>query len=375
MPRPATENSSVPGMGSTRRATLRSISRSNRSRRWRLVTKRPSWPASGEVFTPKVIFSVGSSTTTRGSARGKSGSLTVSPISTFSSPTRATMSPASPSWHLDAPQVLEDVDGNDPRGGDAVLALHQDDVLARLDGAGVDAAHGDPPHVIGPVQGGHEHLQGGLGVDLGAGNLLEDQVHQRRHRAVVLGQVVGGITQLGAGEDVGEIRQVVLGPQLHEQIENLVDHFMGAGVGAIDLVDHDHRPQPALQGLGEHEAGLRHGAFGRIDQHQRPVGHPQHALDLAAEIGVAGGVDDVDLHAPVGNGDVLGQDGDAPLPLQVVGVEDLLPHQLRLAVAAALAQHAIDQRRLAVVDVGDDGHVANILAAYRHGGWRRGKTY
>ena len=31
---------------------------------------RPSCPASGEVLTPKVIFSVGSSTTTRGSARG-----------------------------------------------------------------------------------------------------------------------------------------------------------------------------------------------------------------------------------------------------------------------------------------------------------------
>ena len=55
--------------------------------------------------------------------------------------------------------------------------------------------------------------------------------------------------------------------------------------------------------------------------------------------------------------------------LQVVGVEDLLAHQLRLAEAAALAQHAIDQRRLAVVDVGDDGDVANVLAAYGHVGW------
>ena len=127
-----------------------------------------------------------------------------------------------------------------------------------------------------------------------------------------------GVASLGAGEDVGEVGQRVVGPQLQEQIEHLVEHLVRPGVGAIDLVDHHDRPQPALQGLGQHEAGLRHGALGRVDQHQRPVGHAQHALDLAAEIGVARRVDDVDLHAPVGHGDVLGQDGDPPLALQVV---------------------------------------------------------
>ena len=140
---------------------------------------------------------------------------------------------------------------------------------------------------------------------------------------------------------------------------------MRPGVGAIDLVDDHDRLQAALQGLGEHEAGLRHGAFGRVDQHQGPVGHPQHALDLAAEVGVAGRVDDVDLHAAVGDGDVLGQDRDPPFALQVVGVEDLLADQLRIAVAAALAQHAIDERRLAVVDVGDNGDVADVLTSHQ----------
>ena len=86
--------------------------------------------------------------------------------------------------------------------------------------------------------------------------------------------------------------------------------------------------QPALQGLGEHEAGLRQRALGGVDQHQGPVGHPQHPLHFAAEIGVARGVDDVDLHPLVGQRDVLGQDRDAPLPLQFVGVEDLLADQL-----------------------------------------------
>ena len=59
------------------------------------------------------------------------------------------------------------------------------------------------------------------------------------------------------------------------------------------------------------------GPFGRVDQQQHAVDHRQHALDLAAEVGVAGRVDDVDLVVLVVDGGVLRQDGDAALALEV----------------------------------------------------------
>ena len=65
-------------------------------------------------------------------------------------------------------------------------------------------------------------------------------------------------------------------------------------VRPVDLVDDDDRLQADLQRLAEHELGLRHRAFGGIDQHDGAVHHVEDALDLAAEIGVAGRVDDVD---------------------------------------------------------------------------------
>ena len=92
---------------------------------------------------------------------------------------------------------------------------------------------------------------------------------------------------------------------------------------------------------------------------------PQHALDFAAEVGVARRVDDVDLHALVGDGDVLRENRDAALALQIVGVEDAVALQLAVAELAALPQQAVDQRRLAVVDVGDDDDVANVVATHR----------
>ena len=183
----------------------------------------------------------------------------------------------------------------------------------------------------------------------------------------MLVELVRGVALLAAGVDVREVGQLVVGAQLQEKLEDFVEHFVRPSVRPIDLVDDHDRLQSALQGLGEHEAGLRHRPFSGIDQHQRPVGHSQHALDLAAEIGVAGRVDDVDLHALIRDGDVLGEDRDAPLALQVVGVEDLLADQLRVAIPAALPQHAIDKRRLAVVNVGDNGDVSHVLPSHGRG--------
>jgi hypothetical protein len=52
------------------------------------------------------------------------------------------------------------------------------------------------------------------------------------------------------------------------------------------------------------------------------IGHVEHPLHFAAEVGVTWGVDDVDLYARIGDCRVLGEDGDAALALQIVGVED-----------------------------------------------------
>jgi hypothetical protein len=77
---------------------------------------------------------------------------------------------------------------------------------------------------------------------------------------------------------------------------------------------------------------------------------------------VAGGVDQVDAHPFPGHRGALGEDGDTSLALEVVGVEGALGHHLAGAEGAGLAHEAVDQGRLAVVDVGDDGHVPDVGA-------------
>ena len=66
--------------------------------------------------------------------------------------------------------------------------------------------------------------------------------------------------------------------------------------------------------------------------------------------------------AAVADGGVLGEDRDALLALEVHRVEDALGDVLVLAEGAGLPEHGVDERRLAVVDVGDDGDVADVCA-------------
>ena len=106
---------------------------------------------------------------------------------------------------------------------------------------------------------------------------------------------------------------------------------------------------------------LRQRAFAGIDQNHHAIHHAQRALYFAAKVAVARGVHDVDLRVVEEQRGVLGKNGDAALALQIVGVHDALDEFLVGAEDSALAQHGVDQRGFAVVDVRDDGDIANIF--------------
>ena len=92
-PRPNTLKRSALSVSWTRNAKFFSNSFSKRSLMWRLVTNLPSRPKNGESLMVNNILIVGSSTLILGNASGFSKSVKVSPISKFSIPLMAQISP------------------------------------------------------------------------------------------------------------------------------------------------------------------------------------------------------------------------------------------------------------------------------------------
>ena len=111
---------------------------------------------------------------------------------------------------------------------------------------------------------------------------------------------------------------------------------------------------------------LRFDALRRVDDQQRAFAGGERARHLVGEVDVAGRVDQVELVGLavarlVAQRRGLRLDGDAALALEVHRVEHLRLH-LALGQAAAALDEAIGERRLAVVDVRDDGEVADVAA-------------
>jgi hypothetical protein len=231
-------------------------------------------------------------------------------------------------------------------------------MVCETDRAGVNAAGHDTAEIGIGLEDGAEHaersLLDGRGLDVPG-----HQVEQRRHALVL--RSLGRCRHpafLGRAVEDREIELLLAGVERGKQVEDLVHDHRGPRIRPIDLVDDDDGLEADLERLRHHELGLRQRPFGGVHQHQHAVHHAENALHLAAEIGVARGVHDVDAGiAPKDRGH-LGENGDAALALEVVGIHRALDHPLVLAVGARLLQEPIDQGGLAMVDMGDDRHVA-----------------
>ena len=178
-------------------------------------------------------------------------------------------------------------------------------------------------------------------------------------------------------EDVGDARAVLgrgeddlLARDGQHGLE-LLDDRVGVGRGQVDLVeDRDEREVLAHR---EVDVGQRLGldALGRVDDEDRALAGLEAVADLVGEVDVAGRVDEVQAVDQAVLGRVLeaggaGLDRDALLALEVHRIEDLARHLPGVDRVRHL-QQPVGQRRLAVVDVGDDREVAKAVLGDGHG--------
>ena len=242
------------------------------------------------------------------------------------------------------------------------MVVGDHDVLILPDHAALDSADADTADIIVVVDGGNEHLQFAVFISLGRGHIFEDLVKQGAQIGAGHIGIERGGTCSARAEDHRAVQLLVVCVQLHEQLEDLVLHLFDAGVGLVNLVDDDDDAMVQLQGALQHKTGLGHRTLRRVHQQQNAVDHLQNALNLAAEIRMAGGIDNVDLHTVVMHRRVLCQNGDAAFTLEVARVHDALGGRLILAVNTALTEHFVHQRGLAVVNVRDDRNISQIFS-------------
>ena len=177
----------------------------------------------------------------------------------------------------------------------------------------------------------------------------------------------------GRGEEGREVELFIAGIEGREEIEHFLFDLTRPLIRPVDLVDDTHRPQPQRQRLGEHESGLGHRAFRGVHQHENAIHHAEDTFNLASEVGVSGCVDYVDRCPFPDHRGALGENGDAALALEIVRIECPVGDPLVVTERAGLAEQHVHQRRLSVIDMGDDRNIAQVHHedARLEGGTRR----
>ena len=225
-------------------------------------------------------------------------------------------------------------------------AGHHPNLLADLEDA-IDDAHQDHHAKVGVVPAvDQEGSQGRVG----RGRRRRDALHDRVEKGI---DAVAGLGR--HAERRGAVQP--------DRVLDLGPHAVLVGGGEIDLVEYrDDRVVVVDREIGVGDR-LRLDALGGVHDQDRSLARGQTAADLVREIHVAGRVDQVD--EVTGPGDLVGEahrlrlDRDAALPLELHRVEHLRAHRTGLERTRAFDQ-SVRERRLAVVDVGDHGNVANV---------------
>ena len=132
-------------------------------------------------------------------------------------------------------------------------------------------------------------------VSLGARYSRDDRLEQGLEVGRPVVDLYMSYSGFGIGIENREIDLFFRGIEIDEQIIDLINNRVDPRIGAVDFIDHQNDGKLLFQSLSQHEPGLRKRPFAGIDEQERAVDQVEAPFHLAAEIGVPGRIDDVDL--------------------------------------------------------------------------------
>ncbi len=239
----------------------------------------------------------------------------------------------------------------------ARVGAHHADALALLEGAIDHAQQHHHPEVSVVPTVNEQRFQGSAAVALG----------RRQPRDDRLQHIVDVEARLGRDQD--RVRRIEA-----DHVLDLLLDLVGLGSRQVDLVEDRHDLMIVVEGLVDVGEGLRLDPLAGVDDQERAFAGGEAAVHFVSKVDVPGRVDQVEdvvlaVARMVVEPDRLGLDGDAALALDIHGIEHLLaPQHLAIREAAGALNEPVRKRRLAVIDVGDDGEIADIFDGLRRHG-------
>ena len=247
-----------------------------------------------------------------------------------------------------------------------VMMVQKHQLLVYGNGSALNLADTDTAYILIVVDGADKNLRISVRISLRSRNRIKDGLKKRSHILRFVLKVTNCIAGFCGGIQERAVQLLVRCIQIHEKFQNFVHNFFRTCFRTVDLVDADNNMQVQFESFTKYKLSLRHGTLEGVHKKNNAVYHLQHTLYLAAEVRMTWSIDDIDFYILIMNCGVFGENRNAALTLNIVGVHDTFLDFLVLTENTALFQKLVNKCCFTVIDMGDNGHVTNIFTLGLH---------
>ena len=237
-----------------------------------------------------------------------------------------------------------------------------------MNGARIHTTNANAAQVIGVVDGDALHSKRTIDINIWSWKAVDNHIEKREHVVIVIIWIKASVAVNARSKDDvlhGELKLLISCAEVHHQIKRIVDNSLWTSAVTVNLVDNHHDRKACVNSVAQNKTSLRHRALSCVNQQKCTVSHLQNALNLAAKVSVARGINNVNLDALVLNRDILCQNSNSALTLLIVGVQNSLLNLLVLAECIGCLKHLVNHGGFTVVNVGDDSNISDVVLTHK----------
>ena len=247
-----------------------------------------------------------------------------------------------------------------------VMMVQKGKLLVHRNSTAINFTNTDTSNILIVINCTDQYLSISIRVSFRSRDVFQNCLKQRLHVLRCILQIQNSMSGLCRCIQERTVKLLIRSTKVHQKLKYLIYNLIRSCFRTVYFVNADDYVQIQLKSFFQNEFGLRHGTFESINQKDNAVYHFQYTLNLAAEVSMSWGIDNVDLCVFVMNCCVLGENCDTTLSLNVIRVHDTFLNLLVGTENTALLQQLVYQCGFTMVNVGNDGYVTYIFAFRLH---------
>ncbi len=175
------------------------------------------------------------------------------------------------------------------------MMVHNHTFLIYFEGSVIHFADTDSSHILIIINGADQNLGLSLRISFRSRNIFKNRLKKRGHVLFRIIDILFGKSGSCGCVNERALQLFIRCIQIHKQFQNLIHHIIRSGFRAVYFIDADYNRKIQIQCLSQNKFRLRHRALICVHNKDNAVNHLKNPLNLAAEIGMARRINDVDF--------------------------------------------------------------------------------